>query len=503
VRRLEGGAVADEDPVLGALPGADHDRRRRGQAEGAGAGDDEHGDEVEQAVREGRLGAEEQPGDQGHSGDADHGGDEVACDDVGQAGDGRLRPLRLLDEADDLRERGLAAHARSPEGEGSCRVERPADDLVARLIEDGDRLAGEHRLVDGRSALDDDAVHGDLLAGTHAHEVADGDGGDGDVRLHAVAHDSGRARLQADELAHSLAGLALGARLQQTAEEDQRDDERRRVEVHRLAEAAVGEPSREEDARHAVEVGRRRAHGDERVHVGAEAVAQRRPGSGVELAAHPELHRCRQRPEQVAVVQPPGEEGEPVRLHGADEHETGEDEADDDLAFESLVGGVARRLLGVEGLFRSLDAGRGRAGGRAGCVAGPRRGHVIPCGAHGLDETSAVGLSRDVGDGRSFGRQVDDGVDHAGRLLEGAFDATHAARARHADDGQGLLARDDVVARVLHGVDQFARREPAGVEHHGRFLGREVDVGVVDAVELAQGAFVTRHAARARHACDR
>ena len=58
VRRLERGAVADEDAVLGALAGADHDRRRRRESQCARARDDEHGDEVEQRVVERRRRAE-------------------------------------------------------------------------------------------------------------------------------------------------------------------------------------------------------------------------------------------------------------------------------------------------------------------------------------------------------------------------------------------------------------------------------------------------------------
>ena len=50
-------AALDEDAVLGALAGADHDRGRRGQAQGARAGDDEHGHRSasRRARREGRA----------------------------------------------------------------------------------------------------------------------------------------------------------------------------------------------------------------------------------------------------------------------------------------------------------------------------------------------------------------------------------------------------------------------------------------------------------------
>ena len=61
LRMLERRAVADQDARLGALAGADHDRRRRGQAHGARAGDDQHGDRGRQRGRQARLGAEEQP----------------------------------------------------------------------------------------------------------------------------------------------------------------------------------------------------------------------------------------------------------------------------------------------------------------------------------------------------------------------------------------------------------------------------------------------------------
>ena len=68
--------------------------------------------------------------------------------------------------------------------------------------------------------------------------------------------------------------------------------ERRRVEVERLAEAGVLERLREEHAGDAVEVGRRRAHRDERVHVHAEAVAQAGPRARVELPRRPRTGRA-------------------------------------------------------------------------------------------------------------------------------------------------------------------------------------------------------------------
>ena len=75
--------------------------------------------------------------------------------------------LGLLDEADDLGERGVGADAGGLDHEVAVGVDGGADDLVAGTDLDGHGLAGEHRDVDGGVALDDDAVGGDLLAGAH------------------------------------------------------------------------------------------------------------------------------------------------------------------------------------------------------------------------------------------------------------------------------------------------------------------------------------------------
>ena len=54
-------AAADQHAVLGALAGADHDRGRRRQAQRAGAGDDQHGDEGDEREGEARLRADDEP----------------------------------------------------------------------------------------------------------------------------------------------------------------------------------------------------------------------------------------------------------------------------------------------------------------------------------------------------------------------------------------------------------------------------------------------------------
>ena len=63
-RGLEGGGVLEQHPALGAETGADHDRRRGGEPEGVGAGDDDDGDGVEQRVVDADV-AEDHPGGEG------------------------------------------------------------------------------------------------------------------------------------------------------------------------------------------------------------------------------------------------------------------------------------------------------------------------------------------------------------------------------------------------------------------------------------------------------
>ena len=69
---LDRRGIAEQHALRRRLARRHHDRHRRGQAERAGAGDDEHRDGVDQAVDPARLGTEQAPGDEGQHGDADH-----------------------------------------------------------------------------------------------------------------------------------------------------------------------------------------------------------------------------------------------------------------------------------------------------------------------------------------------------------------------------------------------------------------------------------------------
>jgi len=229
---LECVTVADQDAELGCLAGAHHDRGRGGQAERAGAGDDENRDGG--ADRHGPVVAG-RPG-QRPDGERDGGGDEDAGheprgDGVGQALHRRLGALRVFDEPDDLRERGVLAHGRRAEQEGAGAVDGRADDLVPGRLADRSALAGEHALVDRRFAVDDDSVDRDLLPGPGPDHVSDEDLLDRDVLLTAVADHPGSLRGQPDECGDGGGRALLGAQFHPAAHQDQGDDHQGGLEV--------------------------------------------------------------------------------------------------------------------------------------------------------------------------------------------------------------------------------------------------------------------------------
>jgi hypothetical protein len=61
---LDGRRVAEQDALGRRLAGGDHDRHRRRQPEGAGAGDDQHRDAVDQAEDPALLATEKAPGEE-------------------------------------------------------------------------------------------------------------------------------------------------------------------------------------------------------------------------------------------------------------------------------------------------------------------------------------------------------------------------------------------------------------------------------------------------------
>ena len=175
---------------LCTLAGAHHNGDGRGQTQGARAADHQHGDGGGERLVD--VAGERHPYHKGHGRNHKHHGHKHAGDLVGQAGDGRLGGVSVLDELNNLGERRIGAHARGAEGERPGVVDRSGVDGIAGGLFHGDRLAGKRALIDGRGALEHNAVDGDGLAGAHAQHLTGQDSVDVDGGLGTVLGHDGR-----------------------------------------------------------------------------------------------------------------------------------------------------------------------------------------------------------------------------------------------------------------------------------------------------------------------
>ena len=296
-------------PGAGAAAGGDHDRHRRGEAEGAGAGDDQDRDGGDE-----RVGERAAPGrtatqaTKASSATAMTAGTNQAATRSASAWIGARERCALGDQlrrsarASCRRRRARAAMTKLP----VPLTVPPVTASPARLL-DRHRLAGQHDLVDGARPFDDDAVDRHLLARADAQAVADAD-------LRRAARRprgrrrrcGGRSRARGPSSARIAdAGALAGAELEDLAEEDEDDDDRRGLEVDGdLAVWRRGsrreQPGRE-DRDEAEQVGRGDAERDQAEHVEA-AARERAPATHEERPAAPEDDRRREHQLQPAAA---------------------------------------------------------------------------------------------------------------------------------------------------------------------------------------------------------
>jgi hypothetical protein len=125
-------------------------------------------------------------------------------------------------------------HLSATHDSAAAAVERGADHLVAGPFFDRHRLAGEHRFVDARAfALEHHAIDRHLFARTNAQAVATWTWVSGMSSSLPSSRMRGRGLgRQAEQRLDRGAGLERALELQQLAEQGQRDDDRRRLEIH-------------------------------------------------------------------------------------------------------------------------------------------------------------------------------------------------------------------------------------------------------------------------------
>ncbi len=210
----------DQNAELGSPARTDQQRGRGGQAEGAGAGDDQYGHRGGERGADAVSGAE--PETECAQGQRDHDRDEDPGDAVGQPLHLSLAGLRLLHQLGHLGEPGVGADAGGADEQAAAGVDGRAGDRVAGPYLDRDRFAGEHRGVDRGGTLLDHAVGGDLLAGPYDESVARGKLVAGDADLDAVAQHGDVLGAELQQGPQRGAGAALGAGLEVAPGQDER-----------------------------------------------------------------------------------------------------------------------------------------------------------------------------------------------------------------------------------------------------------------------------------------
>ena len=349
----------------------------------------------------------QEPGSKGRPGDGECRGDEHGRDLVGEPlhrGGGRLC---FVDEAHDLGQHRVASDPGGLDGQRAVAVDGRPGHLVIDADRDRHGLAGDHRGIHGGRPVDHEAVDGDLLSGPHHEPHADLQVVDRDLGpVLEPRHPGG----EAGEGPDGLSGTALRPGLEPPPEEDQRDDDRGRLEVDvvDVDEQRNGGPG----------PCRSRPHRDEGVH-GGRAVGQVATGHLVERPADPPHHGGGQDAGH------PLPAGEPEGRHHRDgddrhrEHDGGDEPTGELRQFP--VGGIVVGVVVGHGVAELLD-------GRA--------------------ERCSVDPVRVVGHDGPGGRVVDVGLLDALESGEATTDPCGARRTGHAADGnlgrQGRVRRTHV-----------------------------------------------------------
>ena len=297
-RVLQRRGVLEENAVHRTEARTDHDRHRCGQPERVGAGDHEDGNGEREGEQQ-RLAEDPEPHREGRESDDDGYEHQPLRGLVGEQLARRLRVLRFLHQLDDLRERRVGTDLGGLVAEAAALVDGRADHRIADDLLHRHRLTGEHRLVDLRCAVDDLAVHRDLVARLDDHRLADQHLGGRHLGFDTVAQHGGHRRRQVHQRADRIGGAGAGAHLQPVAEQDEHQQHRRGLVEH-LAFVEEGGAEAEHVA------GADRQH-DQRGHVrhlvarGAPAGDEERPagiGDGAggddeqeQVAIHPERRR--------------------------------------------------------------------------------------------------------------------------------------------------------------------------------------------------------------------
>ncbi|MND93624.1 hypothetical protein D3C80_858160 [compost metagenome] len=161
---LDSTGVSEEHATAGSLPGSDHDRHGSGQAERAGAGNDQDRDRIDQAEDPARLRSEKPPAEEGDQRDQNHPHDEIAGHGVRHPLHRGFRALSPRDHLHDLREHCLGADLLRRYHKAAVGIQRGTDECIPSFLHHWHGLACQHGFIDSTFALQDHPVDRHLLA---------------------------------------------------------------------------------------------------------------------------------------------------------------------------------------------------------------------------------------------------------------------------------------------------------------------------------------------------
>lgn len=228
-RFFDGLCPADEGAHFRAEAGGHHDRGRRCQTHGTRARDDQHA--YGGADGGSCLNGREKMAEERHHGDGEDEGDKSRSDAISESGELRFAGLRLIDQANDVRQRGIAADLSSLDSKEPAEVDGARSDGLADHRFDWHAFAGEHGGVDRGLTIDDCSIDRKRFSWPDEDEVMDEQRIDRDGFEFLFHYARGGGWGEAKEFADGLACPAARATFEPFAERHQREHHDRIMSV--------------------------------------------------------------------------------------------------------------------------------------------------------------------------------------------------------------------------------------------------------------------------------
>ena len=426
----------NQDSHFRSLACAHHNGHRRGQAQSAGAGDNQHGNSVGQGKLKAHTGDE--PHNGRHYGDGDDHRHKYAADLVCQPGDGRLGVAGFIYQTDNLGERSVLSHLGSPKLKSAIFVYRGGNHRIAGTLLHRDALAGDGSLVHIAVALSDNAVHRDPLAGADDHNIPGRHLLRGDSLLHPAPEHHGGFGCQIHQLAQSVSRFRLRSRLQILAHRHQGEDHGRGLKVQGMGvfmdkpHIPVAEPiSQPEHGEQPVHQRRPRANGHQGIHVGR-PVPQRLKTRLEKMAVDKQHGDCQKQLGQGVYQRVFHTHKEPG--HRQPHHAAHGNVHQGHQQHNGRNKPALHLLLAVQGLvLPGLPLAAETALAWRGCLP-LQRGGAVADFFHSLDDVLLAHLALVVGDGHLVGQQADVYILHALQFGDAPGHVGLAGGAGHAGD---------------------------------------------------------------------